>query len=188
MAHNWLKILWNSELCYNGDNEQAAWSSTLKLRATDYVKNIAGACNPHPHNPSHYPLINTLRLRQNGRHFADNFIKCIFFKENFWILNKISLKYAPQGLIDNMAALVQIMAWRWRGDKPLSEPMMAGLLMHICVTQPQWIKPFLFQLFVVEAHPWNYRYVTYRKTIIKNSQKGESRGTEVIAEIWMPMK
>ena len=28
------------------------------------------------------------------------------------------------GIIDNMEALVQIMAWRWTGDKPLFEPMM----------------------------------------------------------------
>ena len=31
------------------------------------------------------------------------------------------------------------MAWRWPGDKPLSEPMMAYLLMHICFTQFQWV-------------------------------------------------
>ena len=32
------------------------------------------------------------------------------------------------------------MAWRRPGDKPLSEPMMVNLLlMHICVTQPQWV-------------------------------------------------
>ena len=30
-----------------------------------------------------------------------------------------------KGVIDNMAALVQIMAWHRSGDKPLSEPMMA---------------------------------------------------------------
>ena len=30
------------------------------------------------------------------------------------------------------------MAWRRPGDKPLSEPMMASLLTHICVTQ--WVK------------------------------------------------
>ena len=37
-------------------------------------------------------------------------------------------------------ALVQIMAWRRPGDKPLSEPMMVSLLTHICVTRPQWVK------------------------------------------------
>ena len=48
---------------------------------------------------------------QNGRHCADEVFKCISFNENFGILNKISLKYGPQGLFDNMAILVQIMAW-----------------------------------------------------------------------------
>ena len=31
------------------------------------------------------------------------------------------------------------MAWRRPGDKPLSEPMMFSLLMHVCVTQLQWV-------------------------------------------------
>ena len=32
------------------------------------------------------------------------------------------------------------MAWRWSGNKPLSEPMIDSLLTHICVTRPQWVK------------------------------------------------
>ena len=36
-------------------------------------------------------------------------------------------------------ALVQIMAWRRPGDKPLSEPMMVRFMTHICVTRPQWV-------------------------------------------------
>ena len=36
---------------------------------------------------------------------------------------------------NNISALVQIMVWRWPGDKPLSEPMMVSLPMHICITQ-----------------------------------------------------
>ena len=56
---------------------------------------------------------------------ADDIFKRISLNENCLILNKISLKYVPWGLIDNMAALVQIMAWRQTGDKPLSEPMLA---------------------------------------------------------------
>ena len=43
------------------------------------------------------------------------------------------------GPINNIPALVQIMAWRRPGDKPLSEPMITYLLTHICVTRPQWI-------------------------------------------------
>ena len=74
------------------------------------------------HPASHY--LNTLRPRQNGRHFADDIFKSIFLNENVWIPIKISLKFFPKGPINNIPALVQIMAWRRPGDKPLSEPMM----------------------------------------------------------------
>ena len=83
--------------------------------------------------------INTMRPRQNGRHFADDIFKCIFLKENAWILIKISLKFVPKGPIDKIPALVQIMAWRRSGDKPLSELMMISLLTHLCITLPQWV-------------------------------------------------
>ena len=34
-----------------------------------------------------------LRLRRNGRHFADDIVKCMFLNENFKIVNKILLIY-----------------------------------------------------------------------------------------------
>ena len=37
---------------------------------------------------------------------ANDIFKCISLNENFWILNKISLKFVPEGLIDNNLALV----------------------------------------------------------------------------------
>ena len=40
-------------------------------------------------------------------------------------------------------ALVQMMAWRRLGNKPLSEPIMVSLLTHMCVTRPQWVKDFI---------------------------------------------
>ena len=83
--------------------------------------------------------INTLRQRQNGRQFADNIFKCIFLNENILIPIKISLTFVRKGSINNIPALVQIMAWRRPGDKPLSEPMMVNLPTHICVTRPQWV-------------------------------------------------
>ena len=82
---------------------------------------------------------NTLRPGQNGRHFADDIFKRIFFKENIWILIKISLKFVPKGPINKIPALFQIMAWCRSGDKPLSETMMVSLPTHICVTRPQWV-------------------------------------------------
>ena len=93
--------------------------------------------------------LNTLRPRQNGRHFADDIFKWIFLNKNVWIPIKISLKFVPQGPINNIPALVQIMAWRRPGDKPLSEPMMFSLPTHICVTRPQWVN--LFQSIVSRA-------------------------------------
>ena len=88
---------------------------------------------------SNYGLSNTLRPRQNGRHFPDDTFKCIFMNENVGISINISLKFVPKGLINNIPASVQIMAWRRPGDKPLSEPMMISLPTHICVTRPQWV-------------------------------------------------
>ena len=90
--------------------------------------------------------INALRPRPNRRHVADDIFKCIFLNENVWIPIKISLKFVPKGPINNIPALVQIMAWCHSGDKPLSEPMMVNLPTHICVTRPQWVKPSLSKM------------------------------------------
>ena len=78
--------------------------------------------------------------RGNSRYFADDILKCVIWNENVWIWVKISLKFVPLGPINNIPALVQIMAWRRPGDKRLSEPMMARLPTHICVTRAQWVK------------------------------------------------
>ena len=87
-----------------------------------------------------YEAVHTLRQRQNGHHFADDTFKLIFLKENFRITIKISLKFVPNGPINDIPVLVQIMAWRGLGDRPLSEPMVIRSPTHICVTQPQWVK------------------------------------------------
>ena len=85
-------------------------------------------------------IIDTLRPKQNGRHFADNIFKCIFLNGNVWILIEISLKFVPKDPINNIPALVQIMAWHWPDNKPLQESMMVWSPTHICVTRPQRIK------------------------------------------------
>ena len=88
-----------------------------------------------------HSAFNTLRPRQNGRHFPEDIFKPIFLNENVWISLKVSLKFVPKGPINNIPSLVQIMAWRRPGDKPLSEPMLVSLLTHKCVTRPQWVNP-----------------------------------------------
>ena len=103
-----------------------------------YINVVLGTLVTNSDLPPGY--VNTLRPRQNGRYFADDTFKRIFLNENVRILIKISLKFVPKGPINNISTLVQIMAWRRSGDKPLSEPIMVSLLTHICVTRPQWVK------------------------------------------------
>ena len=55
---------------------------------------------------------------------ADDNFKCIFLNENDRIQIQIPLKFVPGNLIDNKPALLQVMAWRWTGDKPLPKPML----------------------------------------------------------------
>ena len=92
-------------------------------------------------NPEWYDCrasVNTLWPTRYEQHFADDIFKRIFLNENVWISIEISLMFVPKGPINNIPALVQIMAWRRSGDKPLSEPMMVSLPTHIWVTRPQW--------------------------------------------------
>ena len=70
--------------------------------------------------------VNTLSPRQNGRRFAGDLFKYIFLNENVWILIKISLKFVPKDPINNIPALVRVMAWRRPGAKPLFEPVMVN--------------------------------------------------------------
>ena len=71
---------------------------------------------------------------------ADDTFERIFMNENAWILIKISLMFVPKGPITNIPALVQMMAWRRPGAKPLSELMMVSLPTHTRVSRPQWVK------------------------------------------------
>ena len=68
--------------------------------------------------------LNTLRAKHNSRRFPDDIFKYIFVNENVPISRKISLKFIPKVWINNIQALVQIMAWCRPGDNPLSEPML----------------------------------------------------------------
>ena len=128
--------------------------------------------------------VNTLRPRQNVRHFAEDTCKCFFLNANvripikkslwgcvlsvypfplWWLIIVISksevwtithclglghetmvcavclsillLKFVLKDPIDDIPALVQIMAWHRPGDMPLSVPMMGRLMTHIGITR-----------------------------------------------------
>ena len=76
--------------------------------------------NPHP--LTHLPLHKMAEI------LADDIFNCIFLNENDRIPIQISLRYVPRSPIDNKSALVQVMAWRRTGEKPLPEPMMTQFI------------------------------------------------------------
>ena len=92
---------------------------------------------------SHETSISALLTHwQNGRYFPDDIFKCILWMKIYefrlgfhWSL------FLRQ--INDIPALVLIMAWRPPGDRPLSETMMVRLLTHTCVTRPQWVNTVL---------------------------------------------
>ena len=84
-------------------------------------------------NSTHWGRDKMAAISQTTLSIAFSLMKMLEFQLNFhWSL--------PKGPINNIPALVQIMAWRRPGDKPISEPVMVSLLTHICVTRPQWVK------------------------------------------------
>ena len=55
---------------------------------------------------------------------ANDIFKCILWNENDRILLHVSLRLVCKSPVDNKPALVQVMAWRQIGDKPLPDPML----------------------------------------------------------------
>ena len=72
--------------------------------------------------------------------FGDDISKLIFLNKNECISIKISLKFVSRGSINNIPALVRIMARRRPGDEPLSDPIMVRLPTHKCVIRPPMCK------------------------------------------------
>ena len=55
-------------------------------------------------------VINIIRLKQNGHHFADKTYKLLSLIAHSCILIKISMKFVPKGPVDPKPSLVQIIA------------------------------------------------------------------------------
>ena len=78
--------------------------------------------------------VNLLRPEQNDCHFAEGIFWLIFLN----VLIQIMLRFVTKGPIHNKSSLLQVMAWRWTGNKALPEPM-TNLLMPYVITRPQWV-------------------------------------------------
>ena len=103
----------------------------------------------------------TLRPRQNERHFGDDICKCIFLKGNVSISIRSNQHYHSFGS-DNGLAQTRL--------KPLSEAMLISLLTHIFVTRPQGFNfilcvQFTFLYMSTFYHP--QLYLGWYKTIAR---------------------
>ena len=81
-----------------------------ELKLTQFTDTYAALGGDELIDDSVSSVFNSLRPRQNGRHFTDNIFKCIFLNENFWNSDDIQLKCVPLGLIYNIS-LVQNQIW-----------------------------------------------------------------------------
>ena len=86
---------------YFGNHASQSFPSVLVV--------LGAALLPRQHQATEI-CVNTLRPRQNGRRFPDDIFNWIFLNEIIWILIKISSKFVFMGPINNIQALVQIMA------------------------------------------------------------------------------
>ena len=73
-------------------------------------------------------VVNSSPLDKMAAILADDIFKWSFFNENVRIPIHISLNFIPRRPIYYTPVLVQVMAWRRTGDKPLSEPMMTQFI------------------------------------------------------------
>ena len=77
------------------------------------------------------------------------------------------------------------MAWRWPGNKPLSEPMMVSLLTHTCVTRLQWVchdntltRCGAGVNMILTINPWHV--ASYRSATLCNFCKIDKLGADIV--------
>ena len=115
------KCYWNYVVWEKYRNYDCKWSG-IRTSVDSILINVIVA------GPTQQELISSSPFGQNGYHFTDDSFKCIFKNEKFCILIQISLKFVPKGPIESKSELLQVMAWRWTGDKPLPEPMLTQFI------------------------------------------------------------
>ena len=106
------------------------------------------------------PLLTHLPLDKVAAILADDIFNCIFLNENDRIPIQISLNYITGSPIDKKSALVQLMAWRQTGDKPLPEQWWPSSLTHICDTRGRWVIKELMLFSIILDHKFMHAEYT----------------------------
>ena len=100
------------DLKFIGSSLSLSPSTTLKtmllFQRTSQIILVSVKMIPLCHTFPSKDMINTLGPRQNDGHCPED----IFLAENVQILIKMSFKFVLKSSINNIPALVQIMAWR----------------------------------------------------------------------------
>ena len=102
-----------------------------------------------------------------------------------WISNNISSKCVPRGPIDNKSPTIHIKAWR-RISANLNQGW-SSLLMHICVTQPQWVNDFnpLYKGFFSDTSIYIYmHFLSFLDTERVNSNPHGQNGCDFADDIF----
>ena len=109
-----------------------------------------------------YRSLNSSIPGQNDRHFGRREFQMHFVGWNDRILIRISLKFVPRSPIDNMPALVQIMAWCRTGDKHSKHcEVHTGIVCYWYVITTEWLPVY---------HVRNYTHYQLRQSILATVQ------------------
>ena len=122
--------------------KSSLYSSTYKKH--DYRHRLERIWTVFVHRCPSFLMHIIIHLTHWGRDKVDAISQMTFSSQYSWMkMLELRLKFHwslfLRVQLTMFPALVQIMAWRPSGDKPLSEPMMVSSLTHICVTRPQWV-------------------------------------------------
>ena len=126
---------WFHKICHFNQNTNIV-SKTILDQSVAALKNHAAARFFSSCHISEVWLLNWcwcvylthIPLEKMATIFADDIFKCIFMNEVFCISIKISLKFVPEGPIDNKSVLVQVMVLCQTAVKPLPEPMLTHMV------------------------------------------------------------
>ena len=80
--------------------------------------------------------------------------------EKFCISIRILLKFVPEGPIDSKRALVQVMAWCRRDDKPLHEPMLTHFTDAYVAPGRDELKRLGVTIYKCNQYAWGH-YIQY---------------------------
>ena len=92
---------------------------------------------------------------------ADDILKCIYLKWNILKLIKISLQFVPEGPINKIPALVQIMAWCWLDEKMANVTIPTVYIMNLNSFNPT---------LKMKVGPWCNNMSAVRKRVISTDE------------------